>query len=187
MKCFVGIVVPKEAAETLWVMQTRVGQLLARAFGEVPFSQGKAPLHVRVIEPFEAGGFGGPENVSRMLGQIATHFGSFEASVEGVGSNGATDIHALVAPQEEITELRARISACLGLQTFGGELVPRIRLAHDLPDRVFDPAERAFSLAYCEEKGRGTMPLPFMVGKVQLFKYGRSEWEPFSEHSLRAA
>lgn len=187
MKCFVGIAVPKQAAETLWLMQTRVGELLAKTFGNVPFSQGTAPLHVRVVEPFEVSGFGGPDKVRQALDQIARHFSSFEASVQGVDSNGATDIHALVSAQEEITELRARICTCLGLKASAGEVIPRIRLAHNLPDRVFDPAERAFSQAYHEQKILGAMPLPLAVGRVQVYTYGRHEWERFSEHALRAA
>jgi hypothetical protein len=187
MKCFVGIAVPKEAAETLWLMQTRVGELLAQMFGDVPFSQGTAPFHVRIVEPFEVGGLGGPDKVRQVLDQITKHFSSFEASVQGVGSDGASDIHALVSAQQEIDELRARICTCLGLHTSGGELVPRIRLAHNLPDRVFDPAERAFSRVYYEQKTLGAMPLPLAVERVGFYVYGRHQWERFSEHALRAA
>lgn len=186
MKCFVGIVVPKEQADMLWTMQTRAGALLAKTYGNVPFSQGSAPLHIRVAEPFEAERYGGLEKVRGALRQVAIHHESFTAVVQGTDSNGARDIHATVwAP--EIKELHARLSACLGLgspRAVDGS-VARIRLAHDLPDQVFDAAERAFSLAYNEQREKGCMPLALEVGSLHLFSYGPREWGLSSTHALK--
>lgn len=178
---FIGITPPDEVASIITDAQRRAQNLARAHYGhrEVPVSHGRSPLHITLVEPFEAEDEHAVEQAVReTLGDLEP----FELELSGLGYFEPHTVYATVRKSEWPPLLTLREALLLRLASIPfviREFRPHLSLARKFRESDFGIIRRCLIEATARQSARqpvAVFPQRFEVRGLTLFVQRNGAW-----------
>ncbi len=168
---FLGIHLPKGAADRLWMLQTEAQEKLTKQGVDVKISQGLAPLHLTLVSPFEIETTKGIDQVERGLALIG-NVQPLTFSLVGLDHFDDEVVYAKIGDHclEELRALHNAALYYLGRDNHR-HFTPHVSLARQFKTKYYEQVWDAFQASKVP-----AFPMEIQVPAVTLYERKANEW-----------